>query len=273
MRTDTNYKTFQPILLLSIALLTGQIGISLGYDNGGYDSTCTCNSVSSSVCMQYSCTTTVRYASCFPSVSQIVLADGTFKSLSQIEIGDQVMVSENNVYEPVIAFIHAKREGLYDFLAIEVYSSLSNSSSTLFVSPNHLIFDFQSGEARFAGKFRVNDRVQFIFNAKIVPGEIINIKLIKEQGYYAPLTPSGTIVVDGVVASNYATVSNHALAHQMMGFYRMWIKFMGASTSSEQIPWMLQIMSNIEQIVHWCGGHVLIGNHIYDGTFEVTSLG
>ena len=261
------------MLLLTIALLIGSIGISVSYDNGGYDSTCTCNSVSSGVCMQYTCTTTVRSASCFSGTSQIALADGSFKSLSQIQIGDQVMINENNVYEPVIAFIHANREGLFDFLAIEVYSSLSNSSSTMLVSPNHLIFDFESRKARFAGKLRTGDQVQFIYNNKIIPGEIINIRLTKEEGYYAPLTPSGTIVVDGVVASNYASVSNHALAHQMMSFYRLWIKIMGTSTSSEQIPWMLKLMLKIEQMIRWCGGNVLIGNQMYDGLFEVSSRG
>ncbi len=80
------------------------------------------------------------------------------------------------------------------------------------MSPNHLIFDFDSGEPRFAGKFQVGDRVQFIENNDTVPGLIISIDLTKQQGYYASLTPLATIVTDGVVASNYATISNHALA-------------------------------------------------------------
>jgi hypothetical protein len=272
MRTRPNCQTTRPVLLLTIVLLIGKIGTGVNADLGGYDTTCTCNTVTSNVCMQYTCTSTVRSASCFSGASQIALADGTFKALSQIEIGDRVMVNENNVYEPVIAFIHAKREGLFDFLAIEVHSTLSNSSSTIFASPNHLIFDFESGEAHFAGKFRAGDRVQFIYNNQIIPSEIINIRLTKEQGYYAPLTPSGTIVVDGVVASNYATVSNHALAHQMMGFYRFWIKLTGTSTSSEQLPWMLYIMLNIEQMIRWCGGQLLMGYQIYDGIFEVSSF-
>ncbi|CAF5173000.1 unnamed protein product, partial [Rotaria magnacalcarata] len=121
--------------------------------------------------------------------------------------------------------------------ALQIQSVVSNLSSTILVSANHLIFDYDSGEARFAGKLRVGDRVQFIDNSEIVPGEIVHIQLTKQEGYYAPLTPSGTIIIDGVVASNYATVSNHALAHQIMGIYRWWIDLVGGSKWSEEIPW------------------------------------
>ena len=256
MCAGLNYQRLQPVVLVAVLLLIGKHGIGVNAQ-GGYDSTCSCESVSSSVCMKYTCSTTVKStaSSCFAGRSQVILHDGISKELSQVQIGDLVMVNENNVYEPVIAFIHAKEDGLFDFLVIDVYSSLSNTSSTLFVSPNHLIFDYDSGEARFAGKLHVGDRLQYIDNNKIIPGEIINIQLKQEEGYYAPLTPSGTIVIDKVVASNYASVSNHALAHNMMGLYRWWINLMGTTTttSSENIPWMLHAMSYIELIARWCG--------------------
>ncbi|CAM4833735.1 unnamed protein product [Rotaria magnacalcarata] len=211
----------------------------------GYDSTCTCNTVTSSVC-----------------TSLTTLADGTFKPLADIQIGDQVLVNRNNTVEPITSFIHAKREGLFTFIALQIQSVVSNLSSTILVSANHLIFDYDSGEARFAGKLRVGDRVQFIDNSEIVPGEIVHIQLTKQEGYYAPLTPSGTIIIDGVVASNYATVSNHALAHQIMGIYRWWIDLVGGSKWSEEIPWMLQIMLSIEQLIRWFCGQVLIDSYV-----------
>ncbi|CAM4851931.1 unnamed protein product, partial [Rotaria magnacalcarata] len=158
------------------------------------------------------------------------------------------------------------------FIALQIQSVVSNLSSTILVSANHLIFDYDSGEARFAGKLRVGDRVQFIDNSEIVPGEIVHIQLTKQEGYYAPLTPSGTIIIDGVVASNYATVSNHALAHQIMGIYRWWIDLVGGSKWSEEIPWMLQIMLSIEQLIRWFGGQIAISNFNYDGQFEVSSI-
>ncbi|CAF1314155.1 unnamed protein product [Rotaria sp. Silwood1] len=202
----------------------------------------------------------------------MTLVDGTFKSLSHIQIGDKVLVNENNTYEPVISFIHAKREGLFTFLSIKIQSAVSNLSSTLYVSANHLIFDFDSGEAKFAGKFHVSDQVQLIENNQIVPGKIISVQLTKQEGYYAPLTPSGTIVINGVLASNYATVGNHGLAHKVMSIYRWWIHLIGGSKWNEEIPCMLQIMLTIEQIIRWCSGQIFTNSDIYDGKFQVSSL-
>ncbi|CAF0894546.1 unnamed protein product [Adineta steineri] len=227
----------------------------------GYEQSCNCTTVTSGVCMQYSCSLSAKKASCFSGSSEITLADGTTKPLSHIRIGDKVLVNQHNIYEPILSFIHAKPDGLFSFLAIQVQSTKSNLSSTIFVSPNHLIFDFDSGKALFAGKFRVGDRVQFIENNEIVPGKIINIELTKQEGYYAPLTSSGRIVVNGVVASNYATVSNHELAHQVMGIYRWWIDLFGGSLLNEEIPWMLQMMLYVEQIIRWCGGLNLVDSY------------
>lgn len=221
----------------------------------GFDITCNCSSISAGACANYVCAASLQSPSCFAGRSHAILPDGRLKSFSELQIGDMVMTNQNNTFEPVIAFIHANQQAQFNYLAIDVFSTLSNTSSTLLVSPNHLIFDYDIDEARFAGKFHVGDRVQFIHNNKIIPGEIMNIRLKQEQGYYAPLTPSGTIVVDGVVASNYASVSNHALAHKMMGLYRWWIKIMGTTTTSEDIPWILHAMSYIELLARWCGVH------------------
>ena len=65
-----------------------------------------------------------------------------------------------------------------------------------------------------------------------------------------------------VVASNYATVSNHELAHQVMSIYRWWISLVGVSKWNEKIPWMLQIMLKVEQIIRWCGGEIFIANYV-----------
>jgi hypothetical protein len=212
--------------------------------------------------MQYICSTTIRRASCFPGSSQIALEDGQFKALSDIKIGDQVLVNEHDVYEPVIAFIHAEHDELFGFIAVDVQSTVSNSSSTIFISSDHLVFDFDFGNARFAKSFRIGDRVQLVENAQIVPGKIIGIRQIKQKGFYAPLTPSGTIVVDGVLCSNYALVENHALAHKAMGIYRWWIGLVGPSASSNRIPWMLQIMYSLEKFVRLGGGNIPFSSYI-----------
>ncbi|CAF3716402.1 unnamed protein product [Rotaria socialis] len=260
--------------LISFLVLIALISINDIGVNGSlnYETSCTCDSFSGNVCTKYTCSTAPPSLKCFPGSSQLILEDGSFKALSAATIGDRVLVNKDNAYEPIIGFIHAKREDLFEFLAIEVQSAGSNLTSTLLVSCNHLIFDFDSGDARFAGKFRVGDRVQMLHNDQILPGEVIKVKLTKQQGFYAPLTKSGTIVVNGVLASNYATVSNHALAHRVMGIYRWWISLFGASASSEHLPWLMEALMSVEKMIRWCSGQVLTGSHIYDGVFEVSTI-
>ena len=238
----------------------------------GYTHTCTCLSVTNDACEQYACSMEKITAVCFPGSSLIELANGSLKSLSHLQIGDHVRVNKHHTYEPVIAFIHAKEYGLFDFLQVTIRSLFSNSTSVLLVAPNHLVFDFDSNNARFAGKFHVGGRLQFIENEQTVPGEIISMKLVKAQGYYAPLTPSGTIVVDGVVSSNYATVSNHALAHFFMGAYRWWVDVLGSPAPSEKVHWLVEMMQYIEGMIRWCGGEIWSGYEVYDGVFQVSSI-
>jgi hypothetical protein len=265
-----NNKSTMFMNFLALILLLGRHEIRVAAS--GYDSTCTCESVSQGVCMKYICDTTTKKVSCFAGSSEVTLRNGTRKSLSRVNIGDEVLVNQHNTCEPVIAFIHLQPKGLFNFLQIHLRSSSSYASSTIFISPNHLLFDYDTGTARFAGKFHVGDRLQLIENNQIIPADIVSIDLTKEEGYYAPLTPSGTIVINGVVASNYATVSNHVLAHQIMGIYRWWISLTGTSRLSEEIPWMLQVLMKIEQVIRWCGGEMLMDSHIYDGRFEVSSI-
>lgn len=58
-------------------------------------------------------------------------------------------------------------------------------------------------------------------------GQMINsmvneVKIEMKQGFYAPMTEAGTVVVNGVLSSCYANVHSHALAHWSMGLIRLY---------------------------------------------------
>ncbi|CAM4769482.1 unnamed protein product [Rotaria magnacalcarata] len=209
--------TLISFLVLIVLISINDIGAN---GSSNYKTSCTCDSLQGNVCRKYTCSTAPPSAAkCFRSSSQLIPEDGSFKALSATTIGDRVLVNKDNAYEPII-----------------VQSAGFNLTSTILVSCNHLIVDFDSGDARLAGKFRLGDRVQMLHNDQILPSEVIKVKLTKRQGFYAPLTKSGIIVVNRMFSSNYATVSNYALAHQVMGIYRWWISLFGASASSEHLP-------------------------------------
>merc|ERR1712048_1279518 len=72
------------------------------------------------------------------------------------------------------------------------------------VSPNHIVF-LADGTDKLAANLLVGDELLVAQGS----GKVSSIKsAIGNEGMYAPLTASGTIVVDGAVASNYATHSS-----------------------------------------------------------------
>ena len=51
---------------------------------------------------------------------------------------------------------------------------------------------------------------------------IQSITIVTVKGYAAPLTISGTMLIDNILTSCYAVVDNHYLAHSSMAPVRWW---------------------------------------------------
>jgi len=237
-----------------------------------YDTSCTCTQASnnSAYCLKWTCTTN-QVVKCFASDATVeIMEKKQRKSMKDLNIGDQILVDINHqgerIYESVYSFIHASPDGMYDYLKITVENNLEQS---LIISSNHLIFRFNQTKPIFAGHLKIGDQLQMISkDGSKQAGSIIDISLIKSQGFYAPLTHSGKLVVDGVVVSNYATVANHQLAHLVMQPYRWFVSLRRSSSYSENIHWYCQFLYNIvEQINKW-----LFSIELYDGNFIVSNF-
>ena len=87
------------------------------------------------------------------------------------------------------------------------------------------------GKVIFACDAKPGDYVTTVSPKKAVPIKIENIDNIRKQGVYAPLTESGTIVVDDILASCYASFLNHSVAHLAFGPLRMYKKITGTATN------------------------------------------
>ncbi|CAF1226243.1 unnamed protein product [Rotaria sp. Silwood1] len=237
-----------------------------------YDTSCTCTQTSStgSFCWAWKCRTD-QVTKCFSSDATVeIMTTKQRKSMKHLNIGDQILVDINNqnqpIYESVYAFIHASSNGIYDYLKITIDN---NFEQPLIISSNHLIYCFNQTKPIFAGYLKIGDQLQMISkNGTKQSGSIIDIRLIKSQGFYAPLTLSGKLVVDGIVVSNYAVVANHQLAHFVMQPYRWWIYFIKSSSYSENIHWYCQVLYNlVEHINKW-----LFSIELYDGSIIVSNI-
>ena len=238
-----------------------------------YGTTCVCTQTSTmgNFCWAWKCQTDQQAMRCFAGDSTVeIINTKQRKLMKNINIGDEIFVDINDqgqrIYESVYGFIHANPNGMYDYLKITVENNLEEP---LIISNNHLIYRFNQTKPIFAGYLNIGDQLQMISNnGSKQAASIKDIRIIKSQGFYAPLTYSGKLVVDGILVSNYATVASHYLAHLVIQPYRWWIYIIGSSSYSEDIHWYYQFLYNLtEQINKW-----LFSIDLYDGSFFVSNL-
>jgi hypothetical protein len=72
-------------------------------------------------------------------------------------------------------------------------------------------------------------------NGQLTTETISNIIDVVKQGYIAPLTQEGTLIVNNVAASCYATINSHYLAHVVLAPMRWWYNLFGKVHESNEI--------------------------------------
>lgn len=175
---------------------------------------------------------------CFPSSSSVQLEDGSTLSMSRLAVGDRILSVDSAghfQFEPVIGFLHRSPNATAAFRHVE-----TANKQVLTVTPDHLVFSaarsysadaaasfltadasFLTAKASFSARLRPNDSSVYVVKGS--PGHpegrpgVSAVTMVTTStlsvGLYAPLTASGTVVVDGVVASCYAAIESHVTAH------------------------------------------------------------
>ncbi|KAI2501319.1 desert hedgehog-like protein [Fragilaria crotonensis] len=116
--------------------------------------------------------------------------------MKDLVVGDRVLTG-SGTYEPVYSFGHRHDSIKSTYLQIE-----TNQGRPLEISPNHMVF-VSKGHAVPAGILKEGDGLL------LSDGELTTIRSITtvdRRGVYAPFTLSGSIVVNGIVASSYVSL-------------------------------------------------------------------
>ncbi|ESO92051.1 hypothetical protein LOTGIDRAFT_121665 [Lottia gigantea] len=196
----------------------------------------------------------IKIGGCFPPTGSVQTLHG-WKTMGQLTVGDKVL-SINSAgqleYSPVIAFIDRND------LEFEKYLTLHTEDDTdITLTSKHLIYasgtnssNFESYDVVYADDIMEGDHVLITSSEKgaISPTRVVTISEKTLQGVYAPLTVNGNIVVDGVVVSCYAVVSDANLAHAVFAPMR------GLHYLSQYVPWFLhstQQENAPQNGVHW----------------------
>ena len=149
---------------------------------------------------------TVARARCLSGETMVnVLGHGP-TPMKDLQLHDKVQVNENGIYEPVYAFAHLDKAAEGAFLQI-----YHDSGKPLEITKDHLVSI--GGNMRPAEDIAVGD----IFQGPNGPRKVTKIKTVKRFGLYAPLTPSGTIIVNDIVVSNYVLLQNGSQMVKLQG--------------------------------------------------------
>jgi len=158
---------------------------------------------------------------CFPGESVVQVQGRGPIPIASVRVGDLVLVAKPEVgapleYEPLVDWLHVAKGAESSFVTIH------HEQGVFRASPGHIVFA-ASGNLGYddmpAGLLQKGDVLFAMKDNNLGPSKILSIEYDSvSSGMYAPLTHTGTIVVDGVLASNYATPSlevrlPHWLAH------------------------------------------------------------
>lgn len=134
---------------------------------------------------------------CFSGAATARVLDQGAVAMKDLKIGDRVLTG-SGAYSPIYSFGHFEEDESAEFIQIR---TSGRGGRPLEISSEHMVF--LKGETNHpvrADAVRVGD---VVLDHKGEGATVTKINKQLRTGVFAPLTVEGTVVVDGLVASNY----------------------------------------------------------------------
>jgi hypothetical protein len=154
-------------------------------------------------------------SSCFPGTAMVITKNSIYpKMVYQLSIGDEVLCmdpeTKKEIFSKVYMFGHQNEETKTSFLKISC-----DNVTNITLSPKHLIFVNNSFKVKPADQVEIGDylvtRNQSDPRQEVQPAKVVKIEEVILDGFYAPFTLCGNMIVDGFLASCYANVNDVTL--------------------------------------------------------------
>ncbi|XP_068602862.1 indian hedgehog B protein-like [Brachionichthys hirsutus] len=222
---------------------------------------------------------------CFSGDGQVILKGGATKELRDLRPGDHVLASSTIdgdgpfLYSPVLSFLDHQPNVTKVFYVIGTSAGLN-----ITLTAAHLIFVTDCTDGLVETKLVETDQgpgfrsvwgggpsrqagLRTVFATEVRPGQCVVtsqgevgtqaalsivtfVEERKRTGLYAPLTQHGSIVVNGVLASCYAAVDNHHLAHWVLAPLRFFYSLMGPSEpQTNGLHWYPSLLQRLGQML------------------------
>jgi hypothetical protein len=153
---------------------------------------------------------------CFPAKATVSLSNGKTVTMEEVQTGDEVLTIDHTTgktaFSTVYLWGHRDAESVSDF-----YEVSTESGAKLVLSPEHYMYVAEGGcDAALStattlspNLVKVGQGAWTLKDGAAICSAITSVKKAEHRGLFNPMTLTGTIVVDGVVASCYS--ESHAI--------------------------------------------------------------
>lgn len=206
-------------------------------------------------------------ASCFSGASTVQIEGVGPTQLKDVAIGQKVLVGDNK-YEPLYSFGHSEEGARVNLRQIK-----TANGSQLQISDDHMVF-VEHGGAIPSALIKVGDKVMTANSVELTIVESIDI--VESRGIFAPFTPSGTIVVDGMLVSSFVgmngepglSIGGFKFSHQWMAHsfefpHRVVCHYIGSCQNETYTK---------NGISTWVATPMKLGQWLLNQNFAVTAL-
>ncbi|KAH9640477.1 hypothetical protein HF086_018143 [Spodoptera exigua] len=188
-------------------------------------------------------------AGCFPGGAMVYTEKGP-RDISTIQIGDKVLSASDDgkmVYSEVLTFIDRDPNATRQFIEVTAENGVTITTTT-----SHLLLLAAADGWResFASSVQIGDVLLTRGPADVMrPSRVVKTRMLSKRGVYAPLTRTGTIIVDDALASCYAMVRSHSLAHAAMAPLRWMARWSGSNELPRGVHWYASALYSVGDFV------------------------
>lgn len=149
-------------------------------------------------------------AACFPAEATVMIKGGSKVAMKDLKVGDEVLAKMPNTYSSVYMFSHKEQNSVNDFVRVS-----TSNGHVITASPGHYII--VNGKMKAAGSIVGGDKLM----TESGEDKVVGVENVRKQGLYNPHTVAGSIVVDGVLASDVTTAVKPSVARTLLAPFKL----------------------------------------------------
>ncbi|CAF3211706.1 unnamed protein product [Rotaria sp. Silwood2] len=183
---------------------------------------------------------------CFSSDTLVTLVNQQQIPIGKLQVGDQLLSIDGTKIVSTEMLMMLDKNQLSSAI---FYTIVTASEHKISLTSHHLIATINNNEDVIyipAKDIKLGNKLRVVINEKVYSSPVINITMEMKNGYYAPLTMTGTLLVNNIDASCFSNIKNHNIVQFYMGFIRWYYRLNGLL--SIQKPFGEQTVDGIHYI-------------------------